>query len=184
MIRLVLGSLIATLIAGSATAQSMIVIGNSPAAQCYENAIWQRSYSSALQPCDQALASDDLSARDRRRTLVNRAVIYLHLDRPELAISDLDRAVEAGFDSPEIDMNRSAALIRLGDYEEAVDAATRALEAGLREEEKAYFNRAVAYEQMGRIANAYDDFRAAAAAAPHWNEPREQLERFSVSSGS
>lgn len=184
MLRFFLTSIAACMIAGTASAQSMIVIGSSPAAQCYENAVWRRAYMSALNSCDSALASSDLTSRDRQRTWVNRAVINLHLERPAEALYDLDQAVEAGFEAPEIDMNRSAALIRLGRFEEAVDAATRALDAGLSDAEKAYFNRAVAYERMGRIADAYDDFRAAAAEAPHWRQPREQLERFRVSSGS
>ncbi|MEE2525312.1 tetratricopeptide repeat protein [Hyphobacterium sp. HN65] len=183
MIRFVIAGIAASVISGAAMAQSMVVIGNTPASQCYENALWQRAYSSALQPCDLALASDELSARDRHRTLVNRAVIFLHLERPEEALADLDLAHDSGFVAPEIDMNRSAALIRLERYEEAVEAATLALEGGLRDEEKAYFNRAVAYERMGRIAQAYDDFRAATARAPDWDEAREQLERFRVSNG-
>lgn len=183
MIRWVIAGIAASIITGAASAQSMVVIGNSPAAQCYENALWRRAYNSALNPCDLALAADDISPRDRHRTLVNRAVIFLHLERAEAALADLDAARDSGFDSPEIDMNRSAALIRLERYEEAVEAATRALENGLHEEEKAYFNRAIAHERMGRIAQAYDDFRAAAAHAPHWDLPREQLERFRVSNG-
>ncbi|WP_421785792.1 hypothetical protein [Hyphobacterium sp.] len=184
MYTIFLAGIAASIMACSASAQAQVVIGNTPAAQCFENAVWRRSFSGALNPCDAALDSNDLTTRDRQRTWVNRAVINLHLERPEDALHDLDRAVEAGFDAPEIDMNRSAALIRLGLYEEAVEAATRALEGGLNDIEKAYFNRAVAYERMGFISNAYDDFRAAAAAAPNWRQAREQLERFSVSSGS
>jgi tetratricopeptide (TPR) repeat protein len=182
MHRIFLAGITAAMLGCSASAygQALVVIGNTPAAQCFENAVWRRAYSSSLNACDSALASTNLTSRDRQRTWVNRAVINLHLERPEDALHDLDQAVEAGFDAPEIDMNRSAAYIRLGLYEEAVEAATRALDAGLDEAEKAYFNRAVAYERMGRIADAYDDFRAAAAAAPNWRQPREQLERFSV----
>lgn len=183
MIRLVIAGIAASIMASAASAQSMIVIGNTPAADCFENAMWRRAYSAAIQPCDLALAANDLSVRDRNRTLVNRAVIFLHLERPEEALADLDLARDSGLMAPEIDMNRSAALIRLERYEEAVEAATQAIEGGLREEEKAYFNRAIAYERMGRIAQAYDDFRAAVAHAPHWDEPREQLERFRVSNG-
>jgi tetratricopeptide (TPR) repeat protein len=162
----------------------MVVIGESPEARCFDNARWGRAFQSSIEPCDEALASDSLPLRDRQRTLVNRAVINLHLGLAEMALSDLQSAVDLGFDSPEIEMNRSAALIRLERYEEAVAAATRALEAGLRDEEKAYFNRAVAHERLGRIAEAYDDFRAAAAAAPNWDQPRQQLARFSVSRAS
>ena len=185
MIRMMIATIATSVVlTGAASAQSMVVIGNSPAAQCFENARWQRAYTSAIAPCDEALASDEISSRDRNRTLINRAVIFLHLERPTEALSDLDAARDSGYNVPEVDMNRSAALIRLERYEEAVEAASQAIENGLREEEKAYFNRAIAYERMGWIAQAYDDFRAAVALAPHWDEPREQLERFRVSYGT
>jgi len=125
-----------------------------------------------------------LPLRDRQRTWVNRAVINLHLGEAEEALRDLDRAVELGFESPEIAMNQSAALIRLSRYEEAIEAATLALEGGLRDVEKAYFNRAIAHERLGRIAEAYDDFRAASDAAPTWVAAQEQLDRFSVANGT
>jgi tetratricopeptide (TPR) repeat protein len=184
MARLTAGLLIACLMAGVANAQSLLVIGETPAARCYEHARWARAHYSSLNSCDEALAADDLPLRDRQRTWVNRAVINLHLGEAEIALRDLDQAVELGFDSPEIAMNQSAALIRLSRYEEAIEAATLALDTGLRDVEKAYFNRAVAYERVGRIAEAYDDFRAASEAAPTWVAAQEQLERFRVSNGT
>jgi len=184
MAKLVAGVFIACLWAGMASAQSLVVIGETPAARCYENAMWARAYYSSLNACDAALASEDLRLRDRQRTWVNRAVINLHLNDADAALHDLEQAVDLGFDSPEIEMNRSAALIRLARFEEAIEAATLALDGGLRDAEKAYFNRAVANERLGRVAEAYDDFSAASAAAPNWAQAREQLERFRVSSGS
>lgn len=181
---LTIGLLAAGLWAGAASAQSLMVIGESPAAECYRNALRASASWSSLNACDSALSAADLPLRDRQRTWVNRAVINLHIGEPGEALSNLDQAVRLGFDSPEIDMNRSAALIRLSRFEDAVEAATLALEAGLRDAEKAYFNRAIAHERLGRIAEAYEDFRAASAAAPDWAAPREQLERFSVSGGS
>lgn len=184
MKRLTIGLLAAALWAGTASAQSLLVIGESPASECYQNALRASASHSSLNACDTALSATDLPLRDRQRTWVNRAVINLHLGEPEDALHDLDQAVRLGFDSPEIEMNRSAALIRLSRFEEAIEAATLALEGGLRDAEKAYFNRAVAHERLGRITEAYEDFRAAGMAAPDWAAPREQLERFSVSGGS
>lgn len=178
------GSLLAMTLSASAMAQSTVVLGESPAARCYENAMRAYVGRSALEPCDQALESYQLTRTDRQRTWVNRAVVNLHLREPEQALADLQQAVDLGFDSPEIEMNRSAALIRLERYEEAIAAATIALDAGLNDVEKAYYNRAVAYEHLGRIAEAYDDFVAARDAAPHWYPPQQQLERFRVSGGS
>ena len=39
---------------------------------------------------------------------------------------------------------------------------------------------AVAYEIVGNLQGAYEDYMAAAAARPDWTEPLEQLKRFTV----
>jgi len=184
MARLTVGILIACFCSSMAAAQSLVVIGESTASRCFDNARSARNYYSSLIPCDDALVSTELTSRDRQRTWVNRAVINLHLGEAEDALHDLDQAISLGLISPEIALNRSAALIRLARFEEAIEAATLALDGGLRDSEKAYFNRAVAYERLGRVAEAYDDFGNARTAAPGWALPREQLARFRVSSGS
>ncbi|WP_421792494.1 tetratricopeptide repeat protein [Hyphobacterium sp.] len=181
---LVTGGILAALVSGSAMAQVTVIYGQTPAVRCYENAAQEMIRASDLDACDEALETEFLSARDRRSTWVNRAVINLNIGNPATALQDLDRAVELGFNGPEIALNQSTAFVHLQQYEAAVDAATRALDEGLEDQHKAYYNRAIANEHLGRIAEAYADLRMAVEAAPGWQLPVQQLERYSVSNGS
>ena len=48
------------------------------------------------------------------------------------------------------------------------------------EPEKAYYNRAIAHEQLGNVRGAYFDYLKASELAPEWEQPRMQLTRFTV----
>lgn len=173
--------LAAVVIAGAASArQSTIVIGESAAARCYQNALYGRSDQSALADCDMALESGTTTRSDRQKTYVNRAIVYLNMDREEMALEDLEQARRMNPETPEIYLNLSAAYVRLGRNVEAIAAATEALERGYGEAHRAYYNRAAAYENAGNYAAAYQDLREAARLAPEWPAPRRELERFSV----
>jgi predicted Zn-dependent protease len=78
-------------------------------------------------------------------------------------------------------VNRGIALLHKGGVDrEAVAALTRGLELRPMRPEVAYYTRAVAYEILGDARAAYEDYQAAAAARPGWEDPIEQLKRFSV----
>ena len=176
---------LATALTGTAAAQQFsVVVGEGPATSCYQNAMHGRSDLQSLQACNTALNATINNRTDRRRTHVNRAVIYLAMDRPEQALADLDRAVRMNLRGPEVDLNYSAAYLRLGRNEDAIRAATRVLEADYHRPHQAYFNRAIAHESMGDLVAAYDDFSRASELAPDWPAPRRELERFQVDSSS
>ena len=50
-----------------------------------------------------------------------------------------------------------------------------------KEPEKAYFNRALAYEGLDDEKSAYLDYQQAATLKPSWDAPRLELRRFTVS---
>ena len=56
-----------------------------------------------------------------------------------------------------------------------------ALRLGVREPEKAYFNRALAYEGLDDEKSAYLDFQQALTLKPGWALPEHELLRFTVS---
>jgi Flp pilus assembly protein TadD len=51
------------------------------------------------------------------------------------------------------------------------------------EAEKAYYNHAVANEELGNVREAYFDYRKPAELKPEWEEPRVKLTRFTVKAG-
>ncbi len=183
--RYIIAALMSLTIMGSASAQqSTIVVGNSAAANCYQHAVQQRSDQMALRDCNSALRDNQTGRTDRKKTLVNRAVILLRMGRPEQALADLEAATRLRFDEPEVFLNYSAAYIRLGRNREAIAAATEALERGFHRPQQAHFNRAVAFENIGDLPSAMADYRQASQLAPEWLPPRRELERFSVNNGS
>ena len=172
-------------VTGAATAQqSTIVVGQSAAASCYQNAVHGRGDQMALRDCDTAISNHRTSRMDRKKSYVNRAVILLRMNRPEQALADLEAATRLRFEAPEVYLNYSAAYIRLGQNREAITAATQAIELGFERPQQAYFNRAIAQENIGNLEAALADFERAAELAPDWAAPRRELERFSINTGS
>jgi Tfp pilus assembly protein PilF len=51
---------------------------------------------------------------------------------------------------------------------------------GAAEPQDAHFNRAIAYEALGDLRAAYEDYKAALAIKPDWALPQRELARFTV----
>ena len=47
---------------------------------------------------------------------------------------------------------------------------------------KIHFDRAMAREDMGDLHGAYADYAMASQLAPQWEEPKQQMARFSIAS--
>jgi tetratricopeptide (TPR) repeat protein len=158
------------------------VIGSGPARACYEAAKAGRTELSALLDCETAISSQELGARDRAATVVNRGVIHLLRRDSGKALADFDRAIAWRPDLGEAYVNRGAALILRGDFAGAVASINRGLELGAEDPHEAYFNRAIARERLDDIRAAYEDYRRAAELKPDWALPRQELARFTVTS--
>ncbi len=96
------------------------------------------------------------------------------------AIADFDDALRINDQLAEAYVNKGIALVNLGRDAEAVAAISRALELNIGQPEIAYYTRGVANEMLGNTRAAYYDYRQAATLKPEWQEPRTQLQRFSV----
>lgn len=178
--RLLLSILIITaLSAGPALAQQL-VIGRTLQASCYQKALHEDFSASALKLCDRALADARASLKDRAATHVNRGVILLNQDEYDDALADFQDALSMNDKLGDAYVNLAAVYVRLDRPAQAAEAATRALDFELTSPHGAYFNRAVAREELGDVAGAYQDYREAARLAPDWEAPRLELERFSV----
>lgn len=173
---------VAPLLAGAAAgaSASVVVMGNSLGRECYLAAALKRDARVAIGICSEALAGT-LSQRDRAATHVNRGVIYAEAHNLEKALLDYDEALRIHADFPEAHVNRGIVLLQAGGRDrEAIEALTRGIVMGTPRVEVAYYTRAMAYEVLGNVRAAYEDYHAAADAKPDWDAPREQLKRFSV----
>ncbi len=170
---------IATACAGAAGAAT-IVIGDGLAEACSKAALADRSDPQSIQQCDAALQSELLDVHNRAGTLVNRGVMRLRREEFELARADFDAAIALAPTIGEAYVNRGAVFVGEKRFQAGLDDINSALRLGVKEPEKAYFNRALAYEGLDDEKSAYLDFQQALTLKPGWDLPAHELMRFAV----
>lgn len=157
------------------------VVGNSIARVCYETAAGTRSANDEnLRACGLALSNSALNRHDLVATWVNRGIVRMRRGDERGGVEDFDAALALDPNQPEALLNKAIALVRRGDGRSAVDLFSRAISLRTARPELAHYGRAIAYEQGGRVADAYRDYQRAAALKPDWADPREELRRFRV----
>jgi tetratricopeptide (TPR) repeat protein len=78
-------------------------------------------------------------------------------------------------------INRGAMFVGEHKYRDGLGDLDKGIMLGVKEPEKAYFNRALAYEGLDDEKAAYLDYQQAATLKPDWPAPRNELRRFTVS---
>jgi tetratricopeptide (TPR) repeat protein len=169
----------AVLVAGVAQA-AMSVLGGGMAEACSKAAIAERFDAGSVAICDSALEAESLDLHDRAGTYINRGVMRLRREQFELARADFDAAIEISPAIGEAWVNRGAAMIGEHRYKDALADIDKALGLGVKEPEKAYFNRGLAHEGLDDEAAAYFDYKQALVLKPGWNLPEHELLRFTV----
>jgi tetratricopeptide (TPR) repeat protein len=180
MFRMLALAALSIAVAGSAQA-AVTVIGGGLAQACSKAAIAGENDAKFQELCTLALETEFLNTRDRAGTYVNRGVLKLRRAAYPEATKDFDQAVRIKPDLGEAYVNRGAASIGQKRYADSLPDINRALELGLSDPAKAYYNRALAYEGMEDAKSAYFDYQKAVEIKPDWPAPREQLTRFTVS---
>ena len=171
-----------TVMATGGTARAAIsIIGGGMAEACSSAALAERSDAASVVLCDSALLTEDLDTHDRAGTLINRGVMKLRRDEFEPARADFDAAIALAPKIGEAYVNRGAVYLGEKRYQAGLDDINNALKLGIREPEKAYFNRALAYEGLDDEKSAYFDFEQALTLKPGWALPERELLRFTVS---
>jgi tetratricopeptide (TPR) repeat protein len=165
--------------AGGAKA-AVTVTGDGMGRACSEAAKAGESAYSFEQLCTSAL-QELMPARDRAGTYVNRGIIKLRRQEYAEAIKDFDIAIRYEPALAETYVNRGAANIGMKNFTQSVTDLNKAIELGVQEPEKAYYNRALAYEWLDNPKAAYFDYQKAMELAPDWDLVKEQLARFTVS---
>jgi tetratricopeptide (TPR) repeat protein len=165
--------------AGSASA-SVTVIGGGLAEDCSKAAIHGKSDNFSMQACNEAIETENLDARDRAGTFINRGVMKLRRGALEAAHADFNASIAIQPKLGEAWVNRGAVFISQKRYQEGLSDINHGLELGVDEPEKAYYNRALAYEGLEDAKSAYLDYQQALTIKPDWVLPQQQLLRFTV----
>ncbi|WP_293904732.1 hypothetical protein [Phenylobacterium sp.] len=164
----------------SAAAGAITVLGGGMAKECSTAALNGESEVRFEAVCTQALENELLSLRDRAGTYVNRGVLKLRRKDFNGAQLDFNRAIETKPDLGEAYVNRGAAAVGARRYADGLNDLNKALALGVEEPEKAYYNRALAFEGLDNLKAAYFDYQKAVELKPDWDQPRKELARFTV----
>jgi tetratricopeptide (TPR) repeat protein len=132
----------------------MLRVGEGHAVACYQAVLEQRATRDAIGTCTRALDRELLTPRDRAATFVNRGILHLGLNEDQRALADFNRAIVAHPQLAEAYTQRGLANLFLHNYQAAVTDISQGLRMDAIEPYKAYYNRAVAYEQLGNVPAA------------------------------
>jgi tetratricopeptide (TPR) repeat protein len=176
--------LIVTCGAASSVQAAVSVVGAGMAHTCYVQAEFGDDLKAGIAICSESLKSDVLSRIDRASTLINRAILRARTADTDGAMADYAEALSLGSNDGEVYLNRSATLIALRRYSEALHDADQAVALHPARVEIAYYNRALANEALGNVGAAYQDYKAALEAQPQFKAASERLAHFHVVQGS
>ncbi|HEX4741747.1 MAG TPA: tetratricopeptide repeat protein [Caulobacteraceae bacterium] len=165
---------------GSGAQAAVSVFGGGFAQKCYEAAKYGRIDDTSVGLCDTALLSEPLNQADRGGTYVNRGVMRLRRHELALAQADLEQGVSLNPHAGDGWLDRGAAYLAQHRWQEGLENINKALELGVSEPEKAYFNRAIAEEGLDDEKAAYFDYQHALQIKPDWQAPQHELLRFTV----
>jgi tetratricopeptide (TPR) repeat protein len=171
---------VAMIAAAGPAVGAVTVFGGGQAQECSRAAFDGKSDPASILTCTLALGGEDLDKVDRAGTLINRGVMKLRRSAFEEARADLDAAIALTPAIGEAWVNLGAVSVGERRFQSALDDLTKGLTLGVREPEKAYFNRALAYEGLDDEKAAYFDYQHALTLKPDWPLPKKELLRFTV----
>jgi tetratricopeptide (TPR) repeat protein len=172
--------ILGALTTGSGAHAAVTVIGGGLAEACSRAALAGKSEPRFERPCTEALDTEQLSARDKAGTYVNRGVLRLRRLEWGSATKDFDVAIHIEPTMGEAYVNRGAAAIGDHRYAQSLPDLNKAIELGTEEPAKVYYNRALAYEGLDDVKSAYFDYQKALELSPDWAAPKQELARFHV----
>ena len=170
--------------AQSASAQAM-VIGNSEARICYENAKYGRNGTRTnIASCENALSNELLSRKDKASTYVNLGVLQMRSGNYTKAQASYAEALELGPEISEVYINQGANMIYLRDYASALTSLDKAIALKTNKMPEALYNRSEVYYEMKRYKEAYYDLKEALELRPDWQPALKAIGKYEVTTAS
>ena len=151
------------------------VIGTSQAERCFNSAVATSSPHTAADACTDAIRDEPLGRRDLAATYVNRGILFSRRGRHEDAYADFTEALEMEPALVHALINRGNTLLRMKRFDEALADYESAVFYSEGRDPLVFFNRSLAYEQLGRKASAREDLVRAVQLDPESRAYREAL---------
>ncbi|MEE4300743.1 MAG: tetratricopeptide repeat protein [Pseudomonadales bacterium] len=171
--RTLLGASLAAALPAALGAET--VIGSPRAETCFQSALSGDDSLPAIELCTAALLNDPLAPQDRAATYVNRGILQSRRGRHQDAYDDFSRALEMERALVHALINRGNVLVRMKRYDEALTDYDRAVFYSEGRDPLVFFNRSLAYENLGRGAEAREDLVRAVQLDPESPAYREAL---------
>lgn len=156
-------------------AQSVMVhVENEAALGCYHEATKVSTIEGfvvqdeMLSPCNVALDQYGLSDKDRAATFANRGILYAAQGSLAEALSDYDEALELYPTLGEVYLSRGIIFHFEKQFGKAIADYSKAIELQTQAAHLAYFDRAMAYEELRRWEEAHADYQKALEIHPDW----------------
>jgi tetratricopeptide (TPR) repeat protein len=179
-------------ISGAAFAQTLQVVGNGSGEQCWQAAkattflkmdsaaLEARWKADAIGACDDALKSEQMDRKDMASTWVNRGILEMSRERYKNARGNFKEALYLIPKLPEAHVDMGSALINLQKFAEGIKETELGLSLGSKEPERGYYNLGIAYGEMDDQQKSYENFRRASELNPAWDDPRKEMQRFTL----
>lgn len=178
--KLLTGSVLALSMAQSANAQ-MIVMGNGAAKDCYHSVKHgDPGRIGTIKSCEIALYETNLKKKDRAATHINIGILYMRRKDFDKSDTHYQSALKLEPNVPEVHINLSANQIYTKQYEAAILSANRAIELGTDKMPETLFNRAMAYDNLKRYNEAYNDLKKALELKPEWQPALNAIDNYEV----
>lgn len=166
--------------AATAASAAVSVFGGGAAQTCSEAAFDGKYDPVSENQCSIALETEGLATLDKAGTLINRGVMRLRRHAYDLAQADLDAGIALAPAVGEGWINRGALWVAEKRFRDGIADITKGLALGVKEPEKGYYNRALAYEGIDDEKAAYFDYQQALTIKPGWELPEKELLRFTL----
>jgi tetratricopeptide (TPR) repeat protein len=165
----------------STAASGDVVLSGNPRAQaCQEAAKFGDFNETGIDECTLALASPLMSPHDLAATYTDRGAIRMQHRQFAQAKADFDTAIQFDPNIANAYVDRGGVMIALKRYADAIADIDRGLALGPDQPEKAWFNRAIADENLRDLKSAYADYLKASQLKPDWAAAKTELARFNV----
>src|ERR1700744_5675277 len=163
-----------------AQAQTIVTMGKGYAHDCFAYAKAGVDPYDGISVCNQSIENEALTIKDRAATFDNRGVMLDQLGRIEKASEDFRQsmALDPKLGGPYV--NLGSVLIKQKRYDEALESINKGIELGVSFPHIGYYDRAVAYQLMGRFKEAYYDYKKTLELEPNFTLASDRLKDFVV----
>ena len=163
-----------------AGAQTIVSMGKGLAHDCFAYAKAGVDPYDGVQVCNQSIDNEPLTVKDRAATFDNRGVMLDLLGRGEKAAADFRQAMALDPKLGDPYVNLGSVLIKQKRFDEALESINKGIELGVSFPHIGYYDRAVAYQLMGRFKEAYYDYKKTLELEPNFTQASERLKDFVV----